>query len=50
MIEFAFGRDRTTISRSTDARRVLQLLLAAIWLMDGLLQYQLFKYTQAFGR
>jgi len=33
----------------TDARRVLQLALAAIWLLDGLLQYQSFMYTQAFG-
>ena len=46
MIEFAFGRDRATISGSTDARPVLQLLLAAIWLMDGLLQCRSFMYTQ----
>jgi hypothetical protein len=34
----------------TDARRVLQLALAAIWLLDGLLQYQWFMYTEAFGK
>jgi hypothetical protein len=28
---------------------VLQLALAASWLLDGLLQYQSFMYTQAFG-
>jgi hypothetical protein len=50
MIELALGRDRPTISRGTDARRMLQLLLAAIWLMDGLLQYKSFMYTQAFGQ
>jgi len=34
----------------TDARRVLQLILAAIWLLDGMLQYQSFMYTKAFGQ
>jgi hypothetical protein len=38
-----------TTSTGTDARRVLQLVLAAIWLLDGLLQYQSFMYTEAFG-
>ena len=28
---------------------MLQLVLAAIWLLDGLLQYQSFMYTEAFG-
>jgi hypothetical protein len=58
MIELAFGRDRArrrermgaTASPGTDARRVLQLILAAIWLLDGLLQYQSFMYTQGFGQ
>jgi hypothetical protein len=57
MIELALGRGRvrrrerpgTATSPGTDARRVLQLALAAIWLLDGLLQYQSFMYTQAFG-
>ena len=29
---------------------MLQLVLAAIWLLDGLLQYQSFMYTGAFGQ
>ena len=33
-----------------DTRRALQLGLAAIWLLDGVLQYQSFMYTKAFGR
>ncbi len=31
-----------------DPRRVLQLALAAIWLLDAVLQYQSFMYTKAF--
>jgi hypothetical protein len=50
MVELALGRDRATASPGTDARRVLQLVLAAIWLLDGLLQYQSFMYTGAFGQ
>jgi hypothetical protein len=50
MIELAFGRDRATTSPDTDARRVLQLVLAGIWLLDGLMQYQSFMYTDAFGQ
>jgi hypothetical protein len=57
MSELALGRGRVrrrerpgaAASPGTDARRVLQLALAAIWLLDGLLQYQSFMYTQAFG-
>jgi hypothetical protein len=33
-----------------DTRRVLQLALAAIWLLDAWLQYQSFMYTRAFGQ
>jgi hypothetical protein len=33
-----------------DARRALQLGLAAGWLLDGVLQYQPFLYTKAFGQ
>ena len=33
-----------------DARRSLQLALAGIWLLDGVLQFQSFMYTQAFPR
>jgi hypothetical protein len=32
-----------------DARRWLQLVLAAIWLLDGVLQYQSAMFTRAFG-
>ena len=34
---------------STDARRALQLALAALWLLDGLLQLQPFMFTPAFA-
>lgn len=33
-----------------DGRRRLQLVLAAVWLWDGVLQYQSFMFTPAFGR
>ena len=33
-----------------DARRVLQLALAAIWLLDAVLQYQSFMFTKGFGQ
>jgi hypothetical protein len=33
-----------------DARRALQLGLAAVWLLDGVLQYQPFMYTKAFAQ
>jgi hypothetical protein len=33
-----------------DARRALQLGLAAIWLLDGVLQFQPFMYTKAFAQ
>ena len=50
MIELARGRDGAIASPGTDPRRVLQLLLAATWLLDGLLQYQSFMYTAAFAQ
>jgi hypothetical protein len=37
-------------TRAPDARRVLQLALAAIWLLDGVLQYQSFMFSKAFGQ
>ena len=43
-------RAGATTVPGTDARRVLQLILAATWLLDGMLQYQPFMYTQAFGQ
>lgn len=33
-----------------DARRVLQLALGSIWLLDAVLQYQPFMFTRAFGQ
>ena len=36
--------------RSPDARRALQLVLAFIWLADGVLQYQSFMFTKAFSK
>jgi len=58
MVELALARDRVrrgeriaaTTLPGTDARRVLQLILAATWLLDGMLQYQSFMYTKAFGQ
>ena len=32
-----------------DVRRALQLVLATVWLIDGLLQFQPFMFTRAFG-
>jgi len=43
-------RAGVTTSPGTDARRVLQLILAAIWLLDGLLQYQPSMYGTMFGQ
>jgi hypothetical protein len=33
-----------------DARRLLQLALAAIWLLDGVLQYQAFMFSKGFSQ
>jgi len=41
---------RPLATTGLDARRALQLALAGIWLLDGVLQYQPFMYTRAFGR
>src|SRR5579872_2130317 len=35
---------------SLDARRALQLALAAIWLIDGVLQFQGFMFTKGFSQ
>ena len=42
----AVGAPRTAV----DGRRVLQLGLAAVWLLDGVLQYQSVFFTKAFGQ
>jgi hypothetical protein len=56
MMELALRRDRVRRRERTgatvpgmDARRALQLILAATWLLDGLLQYQSSMYSTMFG-
>jgi hypothetical protein len=43
------GPEATAGRPAFDARRALQLSLAAIWLLDGVLQYQGFMYTRGFS-
>ena len=58
MTELALGRDRVgrqertggAASSGADEGRVLQLALAAAWLLDGMLQYQSSMYTPMFGQ
>lgn len=42
----AVGR---SVRSQTETRRLLQLALAAVWLLDGLLQLQPFMFTKAFA-
>jgi hypothetical protein len=42
------GTETRPAGARLDMRRVLQLALAAIWLLDAVLQYQSFMYTRAF--
>src|SRR5215469_7729506 len=42
------GTEVQPARRVLDARRALQLALAAIWLLDAVLQYQSFMYSKAF--
>jgi hypothetical protein len=44
------GTGADAASRASDARRVLQLALAGVWLLDAVLQYQSFMFTKAFGQ
>jgi hypothetical protein len=50
----AAARDRLDAAGASaaglDVRRALQLGLAAIWLLDGVLQFQSFMFTKAFGQ
>ena len=50
----AAARDRLDAAGASpagpDVRRALQLGLAAIWLLDGVLQCQSFMFTKAFGQ
>lgn len=58
MTELAIGRDRVgrqertggAASSGADEGRVLQLALAAAWLLDGMLRYQSSMYTPMFGQ
>ncbi len=42
------GTETHAARRTPDARRALQLVLAAIWLLDAVLQYQSFMFSKAF--
>src|SRR3984885_4503707 len=44
------GTEPVAARPSVDARRALQLVLAAIWLLDGVLQYQGFMFTRGFNQ
>ncbi|MGH3187709.1 MAG: hypothetical protein ACRDPY_01670 [Streptosporangiaceae bacterium] len=44
------GLELGAVRSAPDARRLLQLVLAGIWLLDGVLQYQSFMFTKAFGQ
>jgi hypothetical protein len=43
------GGTRVVAWTRPDARRVMQLVLATIWLLDGILQLQSFFFTKSFG-
>jgi hypothetical protein len=44
------GTEVQPAAKSVDARRALQLVLAGIWLLDAVLQYQSFMYSKAFSQ
>jgi hypothetical protein len=44
------GTEVNSTRTQLDARRTLQLVLASIWLLDALLQYQSFMFTKAFAQ
>lgn len=44
------GTETLAAREPPDARRVLQLALAGIWLLDAVLQYQSFMYSNGFGQ
>src|ERR1044071_437790 len=44
------GRRAASQAASIDARRWLQLGLAALWLLDGVLQFQSVMFTRGFGQ
>ncbi len=44
------GAEAAPAAARLDARRALQLALAAVWLLDAVLQYQPFMYSKAFSQ
>ena len=46
----SLGSGELAARTAPDARRMLQLALAGVWLLDGVLQYQSFMFTKAFGQ
>jgi hypothetical protein len=44
------GTESVPAAEAPDARRALQLGLAAVWLLDALLQYQPVMFSRAFGQ
>jgi hypothetical protein len=44
------GVESPAVRVAPDARRVLQLALAGIWLLDAVLQYQSFMYSKGFSQ
>jgi hypothetical protein len=44
------GIEAQPAAQGLDVRRALQLVLAGLWLLDGVLQYQSFMFTKAFGQ
>ncbi len=44
------GTETLHAREAPDARRVLQLGLAGLWLLDAVLQYQSFMYSKGFGQ
>jgi hypothetical protein len=50
LVRGGVGSEAQPAAARPDTRRALQLGLAAIWLLDGVLQYQPFMYTKAFAQ
>jgi len=46
----ALRSDAVAARGAADTRRVLQLGLAGLWLLDGVLQYQAFMFSKGFGQ
>jgi hypothetical protein len=44
------GEQARAAAQPPDARRALQLVLAAMWLLDAVLQYQSFMFTKGFSQ